>query len=89
VAGFLPDPELKVYQDNNDGTSTLLAVDAGWGGDAQVASAAASVGAFSWGYFGTPDSAVLVSLPPGAYTAQVSGVSGDQGVALVEIYEVP
>ena len=89
VAGFLPDPELKVYEDNNDGTSTLLAVDAGWGGDAQVASAAASVGAFSWGYFGTPDSAVLVSLPPGAYTAQVSGVSGDQGVALVEIYEVP
>jgi hypothetical protein len=30
-----------------------------------------------------------VTLPPGAYTAQVSGVSGDSGVALVEVYDVP
>jgi hypothetical protein len=35
------------------------------------------------------DSALLVTLPPGAYTAQVSGASGDTGVALVEVYEVP
>jgi hypothetical protein len=31
----------------------------------------------------------LITLPPGAYTAQVSGASGDTGVALVEVYEVP
>jgi hypothetical protein len=30
-----------------------------------------------------------VSLAPGAYTAQVSGASGDTGVALIEVYEVP
>jgi len=35
------------------------------------------------------DSAILVTLPPGAYTAEVSGASGDTGVALVEVYEVP
>ena len=34
------------------------------------------------------DSAILVTLPPGAYTAQVLGASGDTGVALVEVYEV-
>jgi hypothetical protein len=30
---------------------------------------------------------LLATLPPGAYTAQVSGISGDSGVALVEIYD--
>ena len=33
--------------------------------------------------------ATAVTLPPGAYTAQVSGASGDTGIALVEIYDVP
>ncbi len=84
VAGTLPDPMLGLYS----GT-TLLASNAGWGGDAQIAAAAASVGAFSWGDSGTPDSALLLTLPPGAYTAQVSGAGGDSGVALVEVYEVP
>jgi hypothetical protein len=37
----------------------------------------------------TPDSAILVTLAPGSYTAQVSGVSGDSGIALVEVYDVP
>jgi hypothetical protein len=84
VTGTLPDPELQLYSG-----STLLESNTGWGGNAQIASAAASVGAFSWGSSATPDSALLVTLPPGAYTAQVSGASGDIGVALVEVYEVP
>ena len=33
--------------------------------------------------------AVLIALPPGTYTAQVSGVSGAAGTALLEIYEAP
>jgi hypothetical protein len=33
------------------------------------------------------ESAVLVTLEPGAYTAVVSGVSGATGVALVEVYK--
>jgi hypothetical protein len=45
------------------------------------------------GAFGLPaaskDAALLVTLQPGAYTAQVSGVAGTTGVALVEVYEVP
>ena len=41
-----------------------------------------------WGAAATPDSALLVTLGPGAYTAEVTGVLGDTGVALVEIYEV-
>jgi YVTN family beta-propeller protein len=89
VSGALPDPKLELYTSNGDGTSTLLASDTGWGGNAQIAAAAASAGAFSWGSTATPDSAILVTLPPGAYTAQLSGASGDTGIGLVEVYEVP
>jgi hypothetical protein len=84
VTGTLPDPQLQLFS----GT-TLLESDTGWGGNAQIASTAASVGAFAWQSPGSADSALLVTLPPGAYTAQVSGASGDTGVALIEVYEVP
>jgi len=45
------------------------------------------VGAFSLPTTSS-DSAVLVTLPTGAYTVQVSGVNGSTGNALLEIYEV-
>ena len=38
---------------------------------------------------GSADSAMVLTLPPGAYTVEVSGADGGSGVALVEIYEVP
>jgi hypothetical protein len=44
------------------------------------------VGAFTLSS-GSADSAFLVTLPPGSYTAQVSGANSGTGVALVEIYE--
>jgi hypothetical protein len=34
------------------------------------------------------ESAMIVSLPPGAYTAMVTGVGGGTGVGLVEVFEV-
>ena len=84
VSGTLPDPRLQLYSG-----ATLLASNSGWGGDAQVSSTASSVGAFGWANATSADSALLLTLPPGAYTAQVAGASGDTGVALVELYEVP
>jgi|CZKI01.1.fsa_nt_gi hypothetical protein len=86
VSGTLPDPELQVY--STESASVLAASNTGWGGDAQVATAAACVGAFSWGSSATPDSALLLTLSPGPYTANVTGARGDTGVALIEIYEV-
>jgi hypothetical protein len=39
---------------------------------------------------GSKDSAVLITLNPGAYTAQnKSAKNASSGVALIEIYEVP
>jgi|CZKI01.1.fsa_nt_gi hypothetical protein len=86
VTGVLPDPKLQIYASASG--STPLATNAGWGGDPQIATAVAWVGAFSWGGSATPDAAVLITLSPGAYTAQVSGAAGDSGVALIEVYEV-
>lgn len=37
---------------------------------------------------GSTDSVLLLTLKPGAYTAQVSGRNNSSGIALVEIYEV-
>jgi YVTN family beta-propeller protein len=85
VSGLLPDPMLQLY----DGSQTLIAANFGWGGNPQIASVAASVGAFKWPSSTSDDSAILVTLPPGSYTAQVSGDTGDQGIALVEVYAVP
>jgi hypothetical protein len=38
---------------------------------------------------GSADSATLISLSPGPYTMEVSGVGNETGVALAEIYELP
>jgi hypothetical protein len=86
VPGTLPDPQLTLQ---NPATGATLAQDITWGGDANVAAAAASVGAFSWSSPTSHDSALLITLPPGRYTAAVAGSTGDSGVALVEVYEVP
>ncbi|HUR56332.1 MAG TPA: PQQ-dependent sugar dehydrogenase, partial [Opitutaceae bacterium] len=58
------------------------------GNAGEIRAAAEKVGAFRLTE-GSRDSAMLVSLSPGAYTVQVSGVNGSSGVALVEVYDVP
>jgi len=83
LSGTLADPELQLYSG-----STLLATNFGWGGDPEIAAEAASVGAFAWTSPTSNDSAVLLTLAPGAYTAQVAGASGDTGIALLEVYEI-
>jgi hypothetical protein len=86
VPGTLPDPQLSLeYQSNGN----VIASNSAWGGDPQISSTAASVGAFRWSDATSHDSAILVTLPPGNYNAVVSGESGDAGVAIVEVYEVP
>lgn len=82
VAGALIDPQLELYQG-----ATRVASNDNWSGDAAIQTAAAQVGAFAL----TPasfDSALLMRLEPGSYTAQVSGVAGRTGIALIELYDV-
>jgi plastocyanin len=85
VAGALPDPQIQIF---SGASPSPIASNSGWNGNPAIAAAAASVGAFPWQDPSSHDSAVLVTLPPGAYTAQVQGQGADSGVALVEVYEV-
>jgi hypothetical protein len=86
VNGVLAQPSLSIYSGQ-----TVIASNTAWGtssNPAQVADDAADVGAFPFAS-GSADSAVVVSLPAGAYTAITSGKNGTTGVALAEVYEVP
>jgi Glycoside hydrolase family 44/Immunoglobulin I-set domain len=86
-SGTLQDPRLTLT--NTSVTpNQVITVNTGWGGDAQVNSVARSVGAFQWN-LSSADSAILITLPPGNYTAGVKGASGDTGLSLIELYEVP
>ncbi len=86
VPGTLPDPQLTLQ---NPSTGSVIASNSSWGGDPTITSASASVGAFAWNVPSSHDSAILITLPPGSYTAAAAGTSGDTGVAIVEVYEVP
>jgi hypothetical protein len=90
VPSVLADPVLRVFS-----AGTLLAENDNWGvpagiapaSAAEVAGAAAGAQAFAFSP-GSADSAVLVTLAPGAYTAVVEGAHGTTGSGLVEAYEV-
>jgi hypothetical protein len=32
---------------------------------------------------------MVVTLPPGSYTAEVSGLGGTTGIGLIEVYDLP
>jgi len=84
VTGVLAAPQLKVY--NSAGTA--IATNTAWGGGASLAAVFAEVGAFSLSPTSN-DTAVVLTLQPGAYTAVLSGVNGTTGVGLIEAYAVP
>jgi len=88
VKGVLADPVLQLF----DAKQLPLESNDDWSAsEAQASSvdqAAEKVGAFSFGS-GSKDAAMLVTLQPGLYSAQVSSKDSESGVALVEVYEVP
>ena len=87
VPGALADPLLKLYKGD-----TVLRQNDNWSDSATEAALIAAAGSVTGAFAltpGTKDAALLITLEPGAYTAQVSGVAGASGAALVEVYEVP
>ncbi len=90
VSGVLADPVLTLQRTVNN-ISTVVRENDNWGmgNDPSLIAAASTLsGAFALPA-GSKDSAMLVTLPPGTYTAIVTGNGGGTGVALVEVYEVP
>jgi len=84
VPSPLPDPVLTVY----DNKGNVVATNTGWStttNPTTISTAALEVGAFALPNPGL-DSALLLTLPPGAYTAQITSAKGNAGIALFEAY---
>jgi hypothetical protein len=82
VTGVLADPKVEIY----NGAGLKLTENDTWA--ASLTATFSAVGAFPLDA-GSRDAALVVSLAPGSYTAQVRGSDGGTGEALIEIYEVP
>ncbi len=84
VGGALEDPTLKIYRDGQ-----LIAQNDDWTTAAsEIVAANSATGAFALAA-DSKDAAIVLALPPGAYTAVVSGVGDASGVGLVEVYDLP
>ncbi len=83
VSGVLADPQLELYSG-----SARLEHNDNWSGSPELAAAFARVGAFALAEGESKDAVLLVSVPPGAYTAVVGGADQSTGTVLVEVYEV-
>jgi surface antigen len=88
VSDFLARPELSIHQTQNGHDVTLYS-NVGWGSSQVLLAAAASVFATPVLSQGSADSELLLTLPPGGYSAEVGGADGGTGVALCAIYELP
>ncbi len=81
VPGTLTDPVLSIY--NRDG----IQVNANDNWTTADATTMSSVGAFALNN-GSRDAAIVATLSPGVYTAQVTGANGGTGIALLEVYDI-
>ena len=91
VTGTLQKPALTIHQ-NQNGKDVVLYSNTGWstgGGSPVLLAAAAAVYAQPVLQPNATDSEVLLTLPPGGYTAEVTGADGGTGVALCGIYQLP
>ncbi|HEY3658877.1 MAG TPA: hypothetical protein VGL34_28215 [Steroidobacteraceae bacterium] len=88
VANALANPKLEIH----DGTGALIASNDNWQvtqiGGIIASNQVDSIGASQLAPTQANESAIVATLPPGNYTAVVSGVNSTTGVALVEVYDL-
>ncbi len=84
LTGVLATPQITLY----DSSGNWVASNTVWGGSTTLSDAFTQVGAFPLSA-SSADSVLLETLPPGAYTVELSGTSGSSGIGLIEVYEVP
>ena len=78
VPNALPDP----FLDLHDANGNLMMTNNNWG----TASNVATISASGYAPPNNREAAILTTLAPGNYTAILSGVSGTEGIGLVEVY---
>jgi len=81
VPGPLPDPTIEV----RDGNGALIDSNNNWQDNPAQA---AQLTAANLAPPGNLDSAIMLTLPPGAYTALLAGFNNATGIALVEVYDL-
>jgi len=88
VPNALANPTLELH----DGTGALIASNDNWGttiiGGIITSDQVAAIRASGYAPSDLRESAMIVNLPPGSYTAIVRGVANMTGVALVEVYDL-
>lgn len=87
VAETLADPQLRLA----NGLGVIVAENDNWSGSPDstaIVATASGVAAFAFGA-ASRDSAALVALNPGSYTALVTAAGNNSGHTLIEIYAVP
>ena len=85
VPDTMIDPRLEVIP---GGQTFVIASNDNWGGTPALKTAFQTTGAFAFDDDTSLDAAVVVRLPPGAYTVRPAGANAGTGVILVEAYEV-
>lgn len=85
IAGVVADPQIVLTNVTNSQSPVQVGSNDNW--DASLAATFTAVSAFSLPA-GSKDAAMVVTLQPGNYTVQVSGVGGTTGIAIIEVYEV-
>ncbi|HWA07856.1 MAG TPA: immunoglobulin domain-containing protein [Opitutaceae bacterium] len=87
VGGLLADPVMEIHGKDLNNQDILVATNDNWQDDPNAAAAAAIPGPFALNA-GSKDAALLITLPAGAYTVQVSGANQTTGNALIEVYDI-
>jgi hypothetical protein len=82
VAGTLANPTLTLVRSSDQ---AVIATNDDW----QDAPNAAAIAASGFAPADARESAIMMTLPPGAYTAIVSGAGGTTGVGLVGVFATP
>ena len=88
LTGTLADPLLRVFKQNPADPTNPLLVGENDNWSPGLRPSFVKTGAFDLTTLSL-DAALVITLEPGAYTAQVSGADGGTGQAIVEIYELP
>jgi hypothetical protein len=79
VPGAMADPTLELYDGNGD----VIGSNDNWRTTQQAQIIATGVAPTQ-----DAESAIVISLPPGAYTAILRGANGTAGVAVIEAYDL-
>jgi len=83
VPGVLADPVLVLHQTDAQGNDHILASNDNWRDTQESAISSTALAPAN-----DTEAAIILSLPPGSYTAILTGANGGTGVGLIEVYDL-